>query len=202
MKRLRTFFYAYLSTDNVRCSTVVTLKTFSHQSIARLKFVVECDWSSKISELRNFFVKKPVFFSRKTWFFFQNIERRFFSSYRVRHAPKEVLKAKSRRSGTSILHENIKYFFKNGVLQLTEITMKTNVQSLFKLPERVYLNSEFFSATKTRHKIQVLFDEILQQKFSKDHSYCCTNNKSEMGLVKSIGLPGEAVASFPGYARL
>ena len=80
--------------------------------------------------------------------------------------------------------------------------MKTNVQSLVKLPERVYLNSEFFSATKTRHKIQVLIDAFLQQKFSKDYSYCCTKNKSEMGLVKSIGLPGEAVASFPGYARL
>ena len=83
MKRLRTFFYAYLSTDNVRCesvrcSTVVNLKTFSHQSIARLKFVVECDWNSKISELRNFFVKKPVFFSRKTWFFFKILKGDFF----------------------------------------------------------------------------------------------------------------------------
>ena len=87
-----------------------------------------------------------MFFSEKLDF--QNIERRFFSSYRIRHAPKEVLKAKSRRSGTSILHENIKYFFKNGVLQLTEITMKTNVQSLFKLPERVYLNSEFIFSNK------------------------------------------------------
>ena len=87
-----------------------------------------------------------MFFSEKLDF--QNIERKFFSSYGIRHAPKEVLKAESRRSGTSILHENIKYFFKNGVLQLTEITMKTNVQSLFKLPERVYLNSEIIFSNK------------------------------------------------------
>ena len=44
---------------------------------------------------------------------------------------------------------------------------------------------------------------------SKDFLSCCTNNKSEPannksepGFVTPIGFPGEAVASFSGYARL
>ena len=37
---------------------------------------------------------------------------------------------------------------------------------------------------------------------SKVFPPCCTNNKSKMGFLKSIGLPGEAGASFSGYARL
>ena len=37
---------------------------------------------------------------------------------------------------------------------------------------------------------------------SKDFLSCCTNNKSQLGFVTSIKLPGEAVGSFSGYARL
>ena len=37
---------------------------------------------------------------------------------------------------------------------------------------------------------------------SKNFLYGCTNKKIERGFVRPTGLPGEAFASFLGYARL
>ena len=66
-----------------------------------------------------------------------NYWHQVFPSYRIQHAPKESLKAKSRRSGTSKLHQKFECILKEKGprttwnQKLTNITMKANIHTKF-----------------------------------------------------------------------